>query len=80
MAQSSTTLQQVSLSSSLTSSPFASTHLDHTLLNATTNGGGYESNIYSLAPDLTSSLGNAGTDPGSQVIPPPLISLVTFFV
>ena len=74
MAQSSTTLQQVSLSSSLTSSPYASSHLDHTLLNSTSNGG-YESAIYSLTPDLA-SLSNTGTDPGSQV----LIELILFIL
>lgn len=70
-AQSSATLQQqvsASLSSSITSSPYApsSHHLEHTLLTTPppSSSGGIptlESSIYSLTPDLA-SLPAPGTD------------------
>jgi hypothetical protein len=65
MSQPSATLQQTtSLSSSLTSSPYAPTHHDHALLNVNSNGtlSPLEPSLYTLQPDL-SSLSNANTDP-----------------
>lgn len=73
MAQSSATLQQVSLSSSLTSSPYAPSHLDHTLLNSNPTGGlpALEPSIYSLTSDLPSLSGgnnSSDIDSGAQVL------------